>query len=402
MARVNIVKRIKVDGRWVMRSIPRKQSGNWDWNALPEGRYYVEWYDGASRKREPAGTTACQALEVHRRRRHQLEAEELGYLAVPAQPVRTVERPLDAVLKKYLEQIETLKKPNTHRKYEAVLERFAARFPKRSFESISVEEVNVLLIDLMKHGMQANTVLHNAVIIAQFFKRHGRGGLLRELQLPERSTSLPREYTEAELARFFAVCDNRERALFSTFLMTGFREQEAMYLFWSDLRLDLRTARVTAKRAYGFSPKRCEEREVPISAELVDLLKRHPATPNTLFVFPSPTGNREQHMLDHCKQIAERAGLNAAEFDLKTFRSTYATRMLRSGFDVRTVQHWMGHKSLETTMRYLVPAKDVQLRLDQVTIPGVASATSVAVAGPRRKRARSEETVSVAKKAESA
>lgn len=33
----------------------------------------------------------------------------------------------------------------------------------------------------------------------------------------------------------------------------------------------------------------------------------------------------------------------------------------------------MGHKSLETTMRYLVPATDVRLRLEQVEIPGVAS-----------------------------
>src|SRR5580704_18361112 len=36
--------------------------------------------------------------------------------------------------------------------------------------------------------------------------------------------------------------------------------------------------------------------------------------------------------------------LDPEEFDLKTFRSTYATSMLRRGFDVRTVQHWMGHK----------------------------------------------------------
>jgi hypothetical protein len=43
--------------------------------------------------------------------------------------------------------------------------------------------------------------------------------------------------------------------------------------------------------------------------------------------------------------------------------------MLRQGFDVRTVQHWMGHKSLETTMRYLVPASDVHGKLDQVKIP---------------------------------
>jgi integrase len=77
-------------------------------------------------------------------------------------------------------------------------------------------------------------------------------------------------------------------------------------------------------------------------------------------------------MLLKCKAIAERAGLDAEKFDLKTFRSTFATRMLRSGFDVRTVQHWMGHKSLETTMRYLVPASDVHDRLDQIVVPGVA------------------------------
>jgi len=61
-------------------------------------------------------------------------------------------------------------------------------------------------------------------------------------------------------------------------------------------------------------------------------------------------------MLDRCKDIANRAGLDETKWDLKTFRSTYATRMLRAGFDVRTVQHWMGHRSLETTMRYLAVA----------------------------------------------
>jgi len=61
------------------------------------------------------------------------------------------------------------------------------------------------------------------------------------------------------------------------------------------------------------------------------------------------------------------------KFDLKTFRSMYAPRMLWSDFDVRTVQHWMGHKSLKTT-RYLAPATDVHAKLEQVRIPGVANA----------------------------
>jgi hypothetical protein len=89
-------------------------------------------------------------------------------------------------------------------------------------------------------------------------------------------------------------------------------------------------------------------------------------------------------MLDHCKSIAKRAKLDPTKFDLKTFRSTYATGMLRRGFDVRTVQHWMGHKSLETTMRYLAPATDVHDELDLVTIPSVGKAAPA----PRKSAAR--------------
>ena len=105
-------------------------------------------------------------------------------------------------------------------------------------------------------------------------------------------------------------------------------------------------------------------------------------------MFPSPTGNREQHLLDRCKEVAKRAGLDAEKFDLKTFRSTYATRMLRAGFDVRTVQHWMGHKSLETTMRYLVPAAEVHARLDQVPIPGVVTPSAALTASSATQRRR--------------
>jgi integrase len=148
---------------------------------------------------------------------------------------------------------------------------------------------------------------------------------------------LPLEYTEEELASFFEVTTDRERELFSTFLL-----------------------------------KRWEEREIPIPVELARLLEARPHLHSERFVFPSPTGNREHNMLLKCKAVAERAGLNSEKFDLKTFRSTYATRMLRSGFDVRTVQHWMGHKSLETTMRYLVPASDVHDRLDRIVVPSVA------------------------------
>ena len=55
------------------------------------------------------------------------------------------------------------------------------------------------------HGLGSNTILHNAVIVAQFLKRHGRSGITRELQLPERITPLVKVYRHEELARFFEI-----------------------------------------------------------------------------------------------------------------------------------------------------------------------------------------------------
>ncbi len=384
MSRVNIVKKIKIDGEWKLVSIPRNVKENYDWNALPEGLYLIEWRAGGKRRRESAGVTAAQALEAQRRKRHELEGRKLGVAGFERAGEEPKKPALHIAVRDYLAQIEALKKPNTHRKYEAVLNRFLDFFRDReTLDQITRDDLTRYVVVLKKdHQLAANTILHNAIIVAQFFKRQGRANITRGLQLPERITSLPREYRKEDLAKFFDACYDAERALFSTFLLTGFREQEVMYLSWTDLNLELQTIRVTAKPDRGFYPKCWEEREIPAPVQLIDELRKHTRRLECPFVFPSPAGNREQNMLNRCKAVAERAGLDPAKFDLKTFRSTYATRMLRKGFDVRTVQHWMGHKSLETTMRYLVPATDVHTKLDEVTIP------TLRVAAPRKGVAR--------------
>jgi integrase len=370
---VNVLKQVKVGDRWKLVSIPRDSKGDYDWKALPEGRYFVEWWQAGKRKREAAGGTAAEALEVIRRRKHVLEGRALGmkgYALADEAPKRPA---LHVAVQRYLDIVENLKKPNTLRKYKAVLNRFLEFFSGRgTVDSIASDDLNDFMLHLKKkHKLDNNSLIHNMVIVAQFMKKQGRGGMMRGMELPEPVRSLPREYTDDELTGFFAACTPIERTLFTTFLLTGFREMEVVHLAWSDISLTLNTIRVTAKPELGFSPKRWEEREVPVPQQLIALLKAHPHKGPARFVFPSPAGNREYHMLDKCKAIADRAKLDSGSFDLRKFRSTYATRMLRAGFDVRTVQHWLGHRSLETTMRYLAPAKDVRDRLDQVQIAGV-------------------------------
>ena len=390
MSHVNIVKKIKIDGDWKLLAIPRTAKGSYDWTALPDGLYLIEWRAGGKRRRESAGVTVAQALEAQRRKRHELDGRKLGVPGFELAGEKQKMPALHVAVRNYLAQIEALKKPNTHRKYEAVLERFVEFFRnKESIDQIGAEDLTRYVISLKKdHNLGANTILHNAIIVAQFFKRQGRGGMTRGLQLPERITPLPREYRTAELAKFFKAAYDSEKVLFSTFLLTGLRELEVVHLFWTDVSFELQTVRVTAKPELGFYPKRWEEREVPIPVQLIGLLKAHTRRPGCNFVFSSPKGNREYHMLDRSKAVAKRAGLDPAKFDLKTFRSTYASRTLRTGFDVRTVQHWMGHKSLETTMRYLVPSQEVHARLDQVTVPGLDDTKSSPRKAPAKEAGR--------------
>jgi hypothetical protein len=97
MARVNILKQVKVGDRWKLVSIPRDKHGRQDWKALPEGRYFVEWWERGKRKREAGGSTATDALEVARRRKHTLEARRLG-LDPPADEEVSIDRKSNVVL----------------------------------------------------------------------------------------------------------------------------------------------------------------------------------------------------------------------------------------------------------------------------------------------------------------
>lgn len=276
MARVNVLKQVKDSmGKWRLAAIPKNAKGGFDWGALPEGHYFIEWYERGRRRRSAAGTTVSDALEAARRRRHLLERSELG-LETEEELQRKTQ--LHLAVKHYLESVEALKKPNTFRKYRAVLRRLVDFMPPNTDpRRISADDLTDFMVMLRnKLRLNGNTVNHQMIVVAQFLKRQGKGGVTRGLDLPKRAMSLPKEYSDTDLKRFFDACTPEERALFSTFLFSGFREQEVVNLIWFDINFGLSTIRVTAKPEYGFTPKTWDEREVPVARALIDLLRSHP------------------------------------------------------------------------------------------------------------------------------
>ena len=79
-------------------------------------------------------------------------------------------------------------------------------------------------------------------------------------------------------------------------------------------------------------------------------------------VFPTAGCKPKLDFLDCLKVIAERAGLDPEHFWLHKVRATFATWSLWAGVDLRTVQMWLGHKDIESTMRYLKPSRSQQVR----------------------------------------
>jgi site-specific recombinase XerD len=51
-------------------------------------------------------------------------------------------------------------------------------------------------------------------------------------------------------------------------------------------------------------------------------------------------------------RAVKKAGVNN-RISVHTLRHAYATHLLEQGINVRVIQRYMGHKHLETTMRYL-------------------------------------------------
>jgi len=89
------------------KGIPRTKKGGYDWEALPPGRYFIEWYERGKRKREAGGGTAAEALEVARRRKHVIEGRALGLAGEEVE--ETKRTAVHAAVKHYLDSVEALK-----------------------------------------------------------------------------------------------------------------------------------------------------------------------------------------------------------------------------------------------------------------------------------------------------
>ena len=328
-----------------------------------EGAYYIEWREGSKRRRQSVGKNAQDAQAQRLRKEAELNAKNHGVVVAPKNGNHRVT--LGDAISAYLSETKILKRPATLSAYSLALRNFTESCTKNHLDQITGTD----LVEFRKYLTDAelsDRTCHNRFEhVLSFLKANGIEKLVRKGDWPKFVQQEPESYEPEQLEKFFTACDEEESAFFQFHLMTGFRKKEVAYTAWSDVDLKSGVVRVTAKPEYGFRPKDWEEREVPIPDKLVATLKKWAKKTPGRFVFPTRNGTPRTHrtqLLELCKAVAERAKLNPDDFWLHKFRATFATWALWGGVDLRTVQLWMGHSDMESTMRYLKPNRSQAVR----------------------------------------
>jgi len=335
----------------------------------PEGAYYLEWREGAKRVRLSVGKNAADASARRLRKEAELNALNAGVTVVPENG--NGQRSISAAVAEYLEEIRICKKPKTFAAYSTALGYFVESCPKIFMVDIDRKDLLKFCAFLREEKQQSPRSTYNKFEnLMTFLKAQGIRGLVGKNDWPRFVEEEPEVYEKEELANLFKACDAEERLWFEFFLMTGMREQEVMHCSWEDINLTRSTVTVRYKPEYGFSPKNYKEREVPIPEKLVKQLTLWKAKSDKScgLVFPTAGCRPKLNFLDCLKACAERAKLEKDCFWLHKFRATFATWSLWAGVDLRTVQQWLGHSDMESTMRYLKPSRSQQVRekLNQV------------------------------------
>ncbi|CAG0967664.1 Tyrosine recombinase XerD [Burkholderiales bacterium] len=280
----------------------------------------------------------------------------------------------------------------TEQAYVDWIKRFILFFGKRHPRDLGAAEVERFLTHLAMEGKVAASTQNQAKSALLFLYREVLGVELPWLDHVEQakgSRRLPVVLTRDEVRRLLAKLSGTHWLVASLLYGTGLRLMEALRLRVKDVEFSRRE--ILVRDGKGFKdritmlPAALIE---PLDAHLAEVRTQHRAAlgegrgdvylPFALarkypdapfewgwqFVFPGrglatdPRSGavRRHHLQDQAVQRAVRQAAHDAAIHKQvsphSLRHSFATHLLESGYDIRTVQELLGHSDVRTTMIY--------------------------------------------------
>jgi integrase len=309
------------------------------------GSWVIDFYNGSRRIREKVGSKgeAEKALSV---RKAEIAQGRFAFRAARSFPT------FEEFAERYKEFAQISKRGFPNERYRiAQLVKF---FGKRRISEISNWDAEKLKGDLSKSLAPAtvNRLLGNA--------RHMFSMAMKWDELPKNPFAgvkllrVPdmkdRILTVDEESKFLKACDKVRAPYLKSLIIlavnTGMRRGEILGLTWSQIDLEQRTIHVQNSKT------KSSNRLIPMNETIFDLLAALEKNRQGDLVFPSC--RKDGHPLRDPKVAFRKAirlcGIPHIRFH--DLRHTFATRLVRSGVDLITVQQLLGHAKITMTARY--------------------------------------------------
>jgi integrase len=152
-----------------------------------------------------------------------------------------------------------------------------------------------------------------------------------------------------------------DRALFLAAALTGLRKGELVALRWRDV--DRAAQRIRVRRNYtrgvfGTPKSRRSARAVPLAEEVAHALdrlreqSRWQGDDDLVFAHPETGGVLAKANISRRMLVALKAAGVGEGHRFHDLRYAFGTRAAAAGVPMRTLQEWMGHRDIQTTMIY--------------------------------------------------
>jgi site-specific recombinase XerD len=230
-----------------------------------------------------------------------------------------------------------------------------ARHYGRGPDRLTAQEVQQYLLHLLRERHLARSSVNQYGCAYRFLYGTVLGLDARAFQIPlaRAPQRLPEILSRAELAQLFAATRSEKSR---TFLMvtygTGLRLSEMCHLRVE--HIDSHVDRMCIRVEQG---KGAKDRYVPLAPDVLDVLRAwwrlaRPAgwlfTASRDSARPMEVQSAQRWYRACCAHagITKRGGIHS-------LRHAYATHLLEAGYDLYSLQQWLGHKHVSTTTRYL-------------------------------------------------
>ena len=338
------------------------------------------------------------------------EAAAKGLTVAEAESVSNAGRiPIKVAIENFLEK-KRKKTHSTQENYNYILNEFRESLPcgVRFIDQIDGKVLDAFMKALEGKAASPRTIYNKVLVVSLMLKAAGVSNPTKMIEMPtiEEEEAVP--YAADDLRAIFSKATPEERVRYQFFLDSACREKEVAVAEWGDIDWSKGTYHVHPKtwisnstgKTERFTVKSHEDRRVPLTREILGLLKtrksdkKNPAHPR--WIFPNENGDPEGHFLRKFKKLAFQAELNCGNCQrtvtvgrytkqekqvtcavysegcekhwLHRLRKTCATFWHEQHIPLRTIQYYLGHKSLETTQKYLGVTDSAKLQ-EQINTP---------------------------------